>query len=97
MTSDSAQTSQYAQASSNSSHTYTLLERSKEEEHEYVNQIKTPEYANMYIPLTEARKPNMSSDNSRAYASLLKSEGDEDDCDYVIQIQSLKPGLMKKQ
>ena len=72
--SGSAQTQEYMEASSSSSHTYTPLDRDKQKVHEYVNQIKIPDYANMYMPLIDAPCiPNTSGDNSKAFTSLPKS------------------------
>ena len=44
------------------------------------------------MPLTDARNTNMSANNSR-YASLLKSEKDDDGRKYVNQMQALRPGF----
>ena len=80
MPSDSAQTSRYAQASSACSYTYTYpytpVEKNNGKEHEHFNQIKTPDYANTYMPLTNLM---MTAENSRVYASLLPSKEEEDD------------------
>ena len=78
MPNDSAQTPRYAQASSAFSYTYTYpytpVEKNKGKEHEYVNQIKTADYENTYMPLTNIK---MSTEDSRAYASLLPSKEEE--------------------
>ena len=80
MPSDSAQTPRYAQASSACSYTYTYpytpVEKNNGKEHEYFNQIETPDYANTYMPLTNLK---MTAENSRIYASLLPSKEEEDD------------------
>ncbi|CAH3164328.1 unnamed protein product, partial [Pocillopora meandrina] len=92
--SDSAQTPVYAQASSACSytyaHSYTPVEKNNGKEHEYVNQIKTSDYAN-----TDAGNTNMSADNSRAYALLLKSEKDDNSSEYVNQLQALRPSFQR--
>ena len=78
MPNDSAQTPVYAQASSPCSftytHPYTPVKKSNGKKHEYVNQIKTPDYENTYMPLTNLK---MSAENSRVYASLLPSIEEE--------------------
>ena len=75
---DSAQTPVYAQVSSACSysytHPYTPVEKNNGKEHEYVNQIKTGDYENTYMPLTNL---NMSAEDSRAYASLLPFKEEE--------------------
>ena len=80
MPSDSAQTPVYAQASSACSHTYaqpyTPVEKNNGKEHEYVNQIKTSDYANTYMPLINLKR---TAENSHAYASLLPSKEEKDD------------------
>ena len=80
MPSDSAQTPVYAQASSACSHTYahpyTPVEKNNWKEHAYVNQIKTSDYANTYMPLTNLKR---TAENSHAYASLLPSKEEKDD------------------
>ncbi|XP_022804805.1 receptor-type tyrosine-protein phosphatase S-like [Stylophora pistillata] len=72
--SGSGQTSEYTQVSGPCSHIYAPLEKREEEEHEYVNQIKPPEYINTYMPLIKGDNPTLLADNSPGYASLLKCE-----------------------
>ena len=80
MPSDSAQTPVYAQVSSACSYSYTHpykpVEKNNGKEHEYVNQIKTSDYANTYMPLTNLKR---TAENSYAYASLLPSKEEKDD------------------
>ena len=59
MPSDSGRTPEYTQVSGACSHIYTPLEKREEGEHEYVNQIETPEYMNTYMPLSEEDNPKM--------------------------------------
>ena len=48
----------------------------------------------MYMPLSsDAGNTNMSADNSRAYALLLKSEKDDNSSEYVNQLQALRPSF----
>ena len=44
----------------------------------------------MYMPLSDAGNTNMSADNSRAYALLLKSEKYDNSSEYVNQLQALR-------
>ena len=49
----------------------------------------------MYMPLSDAGNTNMSADNSRAYALLLKSEKDDNSSEYVNQLQALRPSFQR--
>ena len=54
----------------------------------------TSGYADVYMPLSsDAGNTNMSADNSRAYALLLKSEKDDNSSEYVNQLQALRPSF----
>ena len=54
-----------------------------------------PEYADVYMPLTDSGNTNMSADNSRTYALLLKSEKDDNSSEYVNQLQALRPSFQR--
>ena len=49
----------------------------------------------MYMPLTDSGNTNMSADNSRTYALLLKSEKDDNSSEYVNQLQALRPSFQR--